>query len=956
MASSQARVQPCDVHVLLVDDDNLSRVVAASQLRKCRYRVTVVESGAEALDVLRNSAKTFHLLLTDVMMPGVSGRDLLREVRQSEQLRDMPVIMMSSSEQDETVFDCIQAGADDYILKPVAKKDITHLWQHVWRHQRKLHAVPDGGCSSEEAGEGAPSEQLVGVPSGQRHRSRSSLLTDPPAACGAEAADGAPARPQPSDAVVGPHAGKPGAASAAEDDATSRPAQPPEQEDSAGPSAHPAAAYSPLEARPRLSMLLRAPVAALAPRMHDGMAGGRAAPLRSWLVQRRAPGSGELPELLDALLVFRRAVLLVMGAHAHHTRCWGLRPSRLVLTAAGDLRRHVDVADGSDPSDESAGEFAWECDLYSAPEEVAGECGGLEADLYALGALLLELLLRAPCEGSGDDARRRALKALRAGELPPELLRDFPREAALVRRLCDRDASKRPSPSEVLERLTWVLPGEKQVALEASVQVEVQRVAAGVVSDVLQRTREKHLARAKALEAELAGIVEARELLELPGAAEGRPASKRRRAEEGDAVPASGRGELELRAAERLDSLRDSTVPLLHEELLRCLEVHGGGGAVAGGETKGADAAARTASAPAGAPAPASRSRSGALHGFAKVLANFTRYRRLEERVSLARSELPQTGQMVCSVAFDRDAELVGTAGVSKRIRVFDYGLLTDSAAEVHCPVVEMASRSKLSSIAFNPYIKSQIASADYEGVVQLWDVTRMGCSTAEFDEHKKRVWSVSFSPLDPTRLASCSDDGTVRVWNVVQEATVACVRSKANVCSVHFSETSPHLLAFGSADYRAYCYDLRRPGAPLAVLSGHSKAVSYVRWAGSSLVTASTDSTLRLWDVEDAAAHLAQTGVTLDTACTRVFTGHTNEKNFVGLSVSPDGYIACGSEDNSVCVYHRDVPAVLATYPFETSEPSQFVSAVCWRGGPASELVVGNSAGDVKLLSLAGR
>lgn len=70
--------------------------------------------------------------------------------------------------------------------------------------------------------------------------------------------------------------------------------------------------------------------------------------------------------------------------------------------------------------------------------------------------------------------------------------------------------------------------------------------------------------------------------------------------------------------------------------------------------------------------------------------------------------------------------------------------------------------------------------------------------------------------------------------------------------------------------------------------IAGHRKAVSYVRYLnGSQLVSASTDSTLRLWDTKACTA-------------TRTFSGHSNEKNFVGLSVDND-FIACGSETNEV-------------------------------------------------------
>ena len=57
----------------------------------------------------------------------------------------------------------------------------------------------------------------------------------------------------------------------------------------------------------------------------------------------------------------------------------------------------------------------------------------------------------------------------------------------------------------------------------------------------------------------------------------------------------------------------------------------------------------------------------------------------------------------------------------------------------------------------------------------------------------------------------SGSDDGTVRLWSVREEAPVAAIDAKANVCSVQFSPASAHLLAFGSSNYRVYLYDLRR-------------------------------------------------------------------------------------------------------------------------------------------------
>lgn len=75
----------------------------------------------------------------------------------------------------------------------------------------------------------------------------------------------------------------------------------------------------------------------------------------------------------------------------------------------------------------------------------------------------------------------------------------------------------------------------------------------------------------------------------------------------------------------------------------------------------------------------------------------------------------------------------------------------------------------------------------------------------------------------------------------------MARIQAPANVCSVQFSPTDSHTVAFGCANYRAYLYDLRAPAHPLAVVAGPQRAVSYVKFlGGSQLVTASTDSTLR--------------------------------------------------------------------------------------------------------------
>jgi E3 ubiquitin-protein ligase RFWD2 len=81
---------------------------------------------------------------------------------------------------------------------------------------------------------------------------------------------------------------------------------------------------------------------------------------------------------------------------------------------------------------------------------------------------------------------------------------------------------------------------------------------------------------------------------------------------------------------------------------------------------------------------------------------------------------LLNSSNLVCSVGFDRDKEFFATAGVNKKIKVFEYDMIVNEHRDIHYPVVEMSNRSKLSCICWNSYMKSHIASSDFEGIVQV--------------------------------------------------------------------------------------------------------------------------------------------------------------------------------------------------------------------------------------------
>lgn len=94
--------------------------------------VSTARDGKEALSKLEQDREKFDLVLTDILMPEVSGTDVLIRIAEEEKWKQIPVVMMSSTDTQETVMKCFQLGAADYLVKPVRANELKNLWRHVW--------------------------------------------------------------------------------------------------------------------------------------------------------------------------------------------------------------------------------------------------------------------------------------------------------------------------------------------------------------------------------------------------------------------------------------------------------------------------------------------------------------------------------------------------------------------------------------------------------------------------------------------------------------------------------------------------------------------------------------------------------------------------------------------------------------------------------------------------------
>ena len=102
--------------LLIVDDNELNRDMLTRRLERLGYQVSCAENGSEALKLLKK--ESFDLLLLDIIMPVMDGFEVLEQLKAEPPLRNIPVIVLSASDQLDHVVKCIQKGAQDYLSKP----------------------------------------------------------------------------------------------------------------------------------------------------------------------------------------------------------------------------------------------------------------------------------------------------------------------------------------------------------------------------------------------------------------------------------------------------------------------------------------------------------------------------------------------------------------------------------------------------------------------------------------------------------------------------------------------------------------------------------------------------------------------------------------------------------------------------------------------------------------------
>jgi DNA-binding response OmpR family regulator len=124
--------------VLVAEDDRIVRRIVVTKLSGLGYTVTETADGQEALESLEGGW-TPDLLITDQLMPRMDGLQLVRELRASPdpQRAALPIIMLTSKTGEQDVIEGLEAGLDDYVVKPFSPDELAARIRTVlWRSRR----------------------------------------------------------------------------------------------------------------------------------------------------------------------------------------------------------------------------------------------------------------------------------------------------------------------------------------------------------------------------------------------------------------------------------------------------------------------------------------------------------------------------------------------------------------------------------------------------------------------------------------------------------------------------------------------------------------------------------------------------------------------------------------------------------------------------------------------------
>ncbi len=127
------------IHILIVEDDRPSQIYLRNLLQRWHYDVNVVDSAEQAIEQLRSNG--VQILIADWILPGMSGVELIRTIRQDNHLEYIYTILLTARSSTTDYHTAMENGADDFLIKPVQESELhirLKVAQRIMQYQQQL--------------------------------------------------------------------------------------------------------------------------------------------------------------------------------------------------------------------------------------------------------------------------------------------------------------------------------------------------------------------------------------------------------------------------------------------------------------------------------------------------------------------------------------------------------------------------------------------------------------------------------------------------------------------------------------------------------------------------------------------------------------------------------------------------------------------------------------------------
>jgi CheY-like chemotaxis protein len=145
--------QPNPINILIADDDADDRMLAKDALDECRLanHVDFVEDGVELLAYLRGQGRYASLgasrrpglIILDLNMPKMDGREALQEIKADPSLRRIPIVVMTTSKAEEDIYRTYDLGVSSFITKPVTFDGLVTVMRELGRYWFEIVELPE---------------------------------------------------------------------------------------------------------------------------------------------------------------------------------------------------------------------------------------------------------------------------------------------------------------------------------------------------------------------------------------------------------------------------------------------------------------------------------------------------------------------------------------------------------------------------------------------------------------------------------------------------------------------------------------------------------------------------------------------------------------------------------------------------------------------------------------------